>query len=661
MPDDTRSILRPMLCIVVLAVVTAMVASSGRDGGFLLDDIKHVLNNDSIRDLGDLGAIWSGTRRPLVNLTLAMDYARNALEPTGYHVTNIIIHTCAAIICFVLIRQSLRFVRFDARRTDVVACVTALVWAVHPLQTQSVTYIIQRGEALMGVFYLLAMLAFALSVRSKLTWIWWLLCALAIAAGVLSKAVIVTVPVAMFVYDRCIVGATVRESLRRRAPVYVGAVIALLLLIPLGVATGVLNPNHSGPATVGFAYKDVSPFTYLVTQSQVILHYLRLSVIPTPLIIDYGWFPATLASAWWSMLLVGLMVLGTCWLVVRRSPWGMVAAWFFIVLAPTSSFIPIRDIAFEHRMYLPLLSVCVLIVVGGDIVLRRCADRMKMPANGRISLATALVLIMVATLVAMTVDRNADYESPQALWASVVERNPDHVRAWVALGNASVLEDDPLTARSAFQHATTIPPDRARLEPDAPTYLNAWIGLATVLDGTGDVNGAIIAYQEEVRRDPNRIRSHARLGFLLEQIGDGALAIQHLKAASVGNPDDADSRMRLARLYEARGRDDEAYAMYTEVILLAPRAAEAFGRMAAIDIRKGRFSQAEQLLLEANRRTPGIVELEFTLGVLYDSAGMVDAAAEAYRRALAIDPNYARASDRLRALEGALPAGSDGP
>jgi hypothetical protein len=168
---------------------------------------------------------------------------------------------------------------------------------------------------------------------------------------------------------------------------------------------------------------------YLLTQAEVIVHYLRLAIVPYPLCLDYQWPLASgLAAVWWQTVLVGLLVLITAVGVVRRRPGAFLGVWFFGLLAPTSSFMPFVDAAFEHRMYLPLAAVVAAVVLGGGAGLRAVVQR---GGNPRIAWMVGGVAVFAAwlTLTGLTLARNRDYCDPVELWRGVVRSRPGNLRA----------------------------------------------------------------------------------------------------------------------------------------------------------------------------------------------------------------------------------------
>src|SRR5262249_10459492 len=252
-------------------------------------------------------------------------------------------------------------------------------------------YIIQRAESLMGLFYLLtlycAIRGFASSNRG-----WWFVVSIgACALGMATKEVMVTAPIMVALYDRMFVSSSFLDMLRRRYGLYAG-LAASWLIIPVLLATSRVSES-TGPTT------GLTPSLYLATELGVVVHYLRLAVWPSPLVLDYTWrLPQTVGQVLPSAAGILALVAGSA-LAFRRFPlvafWG---AWFFVILAPTSSILPIADLAFEHRMYLPLAAVVVLVVVGAHEAIGLLIARLGAPNGLRRGVEIGLALVVVTLL-----------------------------------------------------------------------------------------------------------------------------------------------------------------------------------------------------------------------------------------------------------------------
>ncbi len=404
----------PLAGAVIAFAVWAVYANSF-SAPFVFDDLMAITQNPTIRHLDRLGDVLSSplfatgaTGRPMVSLSLAINYALGGYEVRGYHITNTLIHTLAALVLFGIVRRTLLRPGLSERfgiAALPLAFAVALLWAVHPLLTESVTFVIQRSESLMGLFYLLTLYGFIRSVESPVPRRWEIFTVMVCLLGMATKEVMVSAPLVVLLYDRCFATGSFRAAWRARWKMYTGLAATWLLLAYL-----VVGSHQRGGSFQG----GVSSWDYLLTQCQAIVMYLKLAVWPSPLVVDYGMtIVHRLADVWLQALLLVLLAVGTVVALRRRQAAGFLGFCFFAILAPSSSVVPlITQTMAEHRMYLPLASVIALVVLGAYRWL------------GKYSLPLWLVLVVVAGVV--TIARNRDYESNLKLWTVTVAAVPDN-------------------------------------------------------------------------------------------------------------------------------------------------------------------------------------------------------------------------------------------
>jgi protein O-mannosyl-transferase len=319
--------------LLVLAVLLAY--GNSLEAPFLFDDRAAILDNPSIRELGSLGAILSPpadgravSGRPLVNLSFALNYAWSGTKPWSYHVFNLTVHALAGLLLFGIVRRTLMSrIRTAVLATDrsgssvgdtlVLSFLVALIWVLHPLQTESVTCIVQRTESLCGLFFLLTLYGFirgwelqaesshdqeAPKLRATF---WYGLSVLACLLGMGTKEVMVTAPVMVWLYDRTFVTGGFMEPLRRRRGYYLALGGTWVLLAWLMIKGGGTRGSAAGFGV------GVSSWSYAMKQCEALVLYLKLSLWPHPLVVDYGTaVPSSLAEVWWQAgVVVALLVL----------------------------------------------------------------------------------------------------------------------------------------------------------------------------------------------------------------------------------------------------------------------------------------------------------------------------------------------------------------
>src|SRR5213593_4902772 len=372
-PDSSRAGVFVAAALLTAAALAAW-ANSFR-GPFILDDLPAIVENATIRTLA-LPIVLTPPRsgqpaggRPLVNFSFALNWAVGGADVRGYHVLNLAIHVLAALALFGVARRTLRSrplaAKFAADATPLAFAMAAL-WMLHPLQTESVTYIAQRAESLAGLCLLLTLYASIRGAESPTPTRWHALAVVTCLLGVATKEVMYAAPLLVLLHDRTFFAGTFREALRRRPWFYAGLAATWLLLGWLVEQTG----NRG--ATAGFDL-GITPWRYLLTQCAAIVHYLRLAFWPAPLVLDYGVATTnSLAEVWTQAGLLFVLFGATLIALAWRPPWGFLGAWFFLLLAPTSSVLPLAtQTVAEHRMYLSLAAIIAAIVVGVWHVLGR--------------------------------------------------------------------------------------------------------------------------------------------------------------------------------------------------------------------------------------------------------------------------------------------------
>ncbi len=367
-------------CLIVLTTIAAF--SNIFDCPFVFDSKYAIIKNTTIQQLWPIWVPLSPpnqhgetvTGRPMLNLSLAVNYAISGFDTWSYQAMNLAIHATAALLLFGILRRTmllpLQKSRWGAAAVPL-AFAVALLWAIHPLQTESVTYTVQRAESLVGLFYFLTLYCFIRGAESSKRRLWHIRSALACLLGMASKEVMVSAPLVVLLYDRTFLSVSFREAWRRRRGYYLALGGTWLLLAALVAAAG----NRGGSAGLN---SGVPWWPYLCTQFGAIVHYLRLCAWPYPLVMDYGPVLAKQASEIVPyavvLALLGLATLAALW---RWPKIGFLGAWFFLILAPTSSVVPVatQTIA-EHRMYLPLAAVLTAVALaayslGQFLTLRR--------------------------------------------------------------------------------------------------------------------------------------------------------------------------------------------------------------------------------------------------------------------------------------------------
>jgi tetratricopeptide (TPR) repeat protein len=605
---------------------------------FLFDDHSSIEHNPTIRHWWPIRKALSPSPtslvggRPTVNLSLALNYALGGTGAWGYHAFNLAVHVLAGLTLYGIVRRTLvqpgLRERFGAS-AEWVAPAVALIWTVHPLQTEAVTYISQRCESLMGLFYLLTLYAFIRGTESRRSAGWFIVSVAVCFLGMASKEVMATAPVMVLLYDRTFVSGTFREAWTRHHRLYLGLTSSWLLLGWL--MAGLHNPG------VGYG-SESTWWGYALMECRAVVHYLRLALWPHPLIFDYGVYVPTrhLAAMVPYALILALLATGVLFELKQHPAIGFVGAWFFVILAPTSSVMPIGGSPMaEHRMYLPLAAVVTLTVVGAGAFGKRRLNRPQGVLLGCVAGGSVAVLFTV-----LTIHRNQDYGSEMTIWKDTVEKRPDNPRAQSNLGTVLLQAGKVPEAIGHLVQALRIQPD----------YADAHYNLGLALVQLGKVPEAIGQYDQALRINPDYADAHNDLGIALERMGKTTEAITQYEQALRIRPDFADAHDNLGIALTRLGRVPEAIDHWEQALRINPNDADTHYNLALALMGQGRLPEAIDQYDQALRIQPGYVEAHFNLGLALEKLGRTPEAIEQYQQALKLRPDFGPAKEALTQL-----------
>ncbi|MFH2099170.1 MAG: tetratricopeptide repeat protein [Pseudomonadota bacterium] len=551
--------------VLILAVMGAFANSLS--GPFVYDDLPGIVENPSLSPDGAFLNLWKDVphgvaTRPVIQLSLAVNHALGGLDPFGYHLFNLAVHVLASLLLFGVLLATFSGPRLSGTfgpRAPALAFFIALLWAVHPLQTESVTYVIQRCESLMGMFLLLALYLSIRGFRSSrpLGWHVPAVFAFFLAAG--SKEVAAAGPLVILAYDHVFERRGLRRCLSRSPVLYAGLALGLAAMGTWYVLAG--KPVTDVRAVVTYSRTD-----YLWTQARVVLHYLGQSLWPANLSFSQYWVPRGFLGSLPAVAAAAALFATSAWgALFRRSPAGFAGLAFFLILAPSSSFAPLICLAAEHRMYLPLAAPVALVVAGGywgGTALSRlpALSRPGVRATGRWG-GVLLLCVLALVLGLLTRERNRVYQSETALWRDTAEKTPGNPLALYNLGTCLLAEGDEARAEEAFRMAIAVGPGMAG--------------------------------------------PHYNLANLLAQSGRLAEARDEYQKVLVINPENPMARMNLGNTLLLQGEPQKAEGQYRRVTEISPGDPRAWRNLGLVQARLGKGREAAQSLSRALDLDPG--------------------------------------------------------
>jgi tetratricopeptide (TPR) repeat protein len=580
----------------LLLVATTVAYLPALDGAFVIDDVS-IISDPLVAAPGRANAVaWLRSARPVLTATYALDHARFGLETRGWHATNLLVHLAAILLAWRLARRLLA--RAGLERPEGAALAAAALFALHPLQTEAVAYVTQRAESLASACFLAGLLLLLARDEGGARRGWLLAGAVAIqAAGLLVKPIVATLPAAWLLAAAVLPTAdeTGRPPWRR----IVGRLPAALPLFALSAASAAWGLYQAaGSNHAGFDMPDLPAGRYFATQLRVVPTYLRLLAWPAGQCADWYFTVSdglldrgSLAGG----LFLGALLGGALWLSTRHARLGgdgpAVARlagfgipFFLLVLAPSSSFVPLRDPLAEHRVYLASLGLFVVVATAVSVALRRAA-----PARAARAGAAIAVVALVA-LGAATARRSVVWSGTLALYQDAAEKAPEKARVHLSLGQALAMAERYEEALAHFRRARSLATDRT-LAPGAAlqNVVFALLMLDRLDEARGEVQGALrqdprdaalLALLADVEysalRDaeaeaaavaalaiePFNVMALKYLGMARARAGDLAGAADALRAAEANDPLEPQVLQQLGRVEERLGNRDAACRAY---------------------------------------------------------------------------------------------------
>ncbi len=655
----------PWFAFILIGLSVLVIYSNIYNSPFVFDDVPSIAGNKTIRTLPNYLSLCKLLEpRAIVDFTFALNYRFGKLNVCGYHLVNVLIHTLNGLLVYLLVLTILKrfpesFSLADPSIFDppyfsirTISLFAALIFVVHPIQTQAVTYTVQRYASMAAMFYMASVL-FYLKARiiqqnakrlkrieleqdgTTHTFKLSSLYVLAILCGMLaflSKQNTASLPLAILLVEFLLIDRTWQQW-KRKLP-WFALSFALWILFILYIS-GLFSGGFAGRELledVSGLMKEtetVGRWQYLCTQFNVLAIYIKLLFLPIKQNLDYlypfksGFFDAYTPFAF--LFLTGLLALGA-WQIKKRAVIALAIFWFFITLAVESSIIPIKDALYEHRLYLPMFGFALVVAyLLFDLLIKKRFW------------AIIVYVFIILSLGAGTYHRNSIWQDSISLWSDVVSKSPHNPRAHHNLGFALAEQGRTEDAIKHYLQALQIKPDA-----EIPHYN---IGLA--LDKLGHTKGAIKHYLEALRIKPDYTEAHNSLGNALLKQGKVGEATGRFKEALRLNPELSEAYNSLGTALTRTGKIDEAIVHFRKALQIDPGLAETHVNLGGVLFSMGRIDEAVVHLRKALKINPDIAEAHINLGVALANTGKIEDAVTHFRKALQLDPDNAEALDNL--------------
>jgi tetratricopeptide (TPR) repeat protein len=568
-------------CLFIL--VSALLVYSGSfHNSFQYDDFHVIVKNPFIKDAGDVWRVFvdphlgsgiiqeTSGYRPLLLASFILNYSLGGLHVFGYHLFNVLLHGLCAVLVFyltlILLQISYGLQTRPLRDDRWVAFFAGLIFALHPVQTESVTYITGRSSLMMAFFFLLAIWGY---VKFRLTGktLHIFLSSFSYACGLLVKETVITLPIILIVFNFLYPLET--RWKKRLFSLLPHLFISVLYLIIRIYLLGSLE----------YAGKPIRPlYEQLLTQSRAWVQALGTLVLPLNLNVDYD-FQISRSILQGPVLFSIFLLAATAvivWVVSRRNRLvGFFALWFALTLAPTNSLIPLQDVITDRWLYLPSFGYAGIMALAAQWIYQ-----VRVRASKRaVKLIFFFFLALIVELYGYaTVLRNFTWTSYWTLWEDAVEKSPHKYRPHLALGLA-------LTKVGRTEEAIAEIKKALQLNPKSG---EAYLNLGFIYQSQGKQQEAIQAYQEAEAFSPRvAVEAHNNLAAAYLQLGLREQAIKESRLALAARPFNGRTYYNLGNIYEQDGDIDKAISCMEKAAKLEPEFIPVYQALARLYKKKG--------------------------------------------------------------------------
>jgi tetratricopeptide (TPR) repeat protein len=628
--------------VAAILLLTIVVYANSINNDFTnWDDPALVIENRAIRSLSleNILHIFTPhpglTYQPVRLLSYAIDYHFWRLNPVGYHIGNTLLHSLSSIILYLLLLNVLNKISDSSYREsgNNIALLAALLFVVHPVNVESVSWISSRKYGLVAFFTFLSFYLYVKSGnRDKHYILQYLLSILTYILALLSSPFGVVLPGLIILYEFCRnYEINSVYNLKHRLYYYIPYILITIIHFIFLFSVVFAGPNS--------AVKKHSAEKYiytLFTMLRVLCDYIKNIFFPFWLNnryidrISLSFFEYKVIISLVILIFIAIILLKH--LKSRKTIVVFCVGWFFISLLPVSNIVPISTKMADRYLYLPAIGILLLFSVGLHKLAENCFSG---KFRGIIVWSVAIPLVFIFSY--LSIQRNKVWANSQTLWEDSLKKAPQNHLAHLNLGEAMYKDGRLDEAIKHYFHAT-------RLKPD---YADAYNNLATALAEQGKFKEALDHYEEALRIKPHNAGIHNNLASFLAQQGKVDQAIAHFSRAFEIRPDFAEVYSNLGNVFRQQGNMDKAIAHYSKALEIKPHHAEAHNNLGVLLAKQGRLKEATIHYSEALRLNPDSAEANNNLAVALVELGEIDAALPHYAKALDLQPDYTEAYSNL--------------
>ncbi|MEN8264842.1 MAG: tetratricopeptide repeat protein [Nitrospirota bacterium] len=649
----------PYLAFIVIALVSIAAYSNSFNVPFHFDDRNNIVENPFIKNLSPSNIENFPGNRFVGFFTFTLNHHLHGLNVTGYHAVNLLIHIINAILIYSLVMITFKTPKLETsalrEKSGYIALFSGLLFASHPLQTQAVTYIVQRFASLATLFYLLSLVMYIKArqtteevgdkeqetgVFSGKHLFFYSLSVVSAVLAMKTKEIAFTLPIMISLYEFFFFKGKIRRRILYLTPLLLTMFIIPLTLLdiskPVGAVIGDVSEKTMLPTLL-------SREEYLLTEFRVIVTYLRLLFLPINQHVDYhypvssSFFSADVFLSFVFLLIIAGSGIYIFWRFRNTAPDTRLITfgvfWFFITLSVESSIIPITDVIFEHRVYLPSAWFFIAICTISFMISYKIQNRKK----GFEIFHVCVLSIVVLVLATATFARNKVWENELTLWENVTRKSPDNARGHYNLGTA--YKGEGRIQDAVKQYEITIGLD--------PEYAAAYNNLGNIYRDKGHLDKAIELYRAAIISYPQYSKAYNNLGAAYGLKDSLQKAEEYYLIALKYDPDFAEAYNNLGSIYKSRGQLNDAIIYFKRAIELHPSFTKAYNNLGNIYKSQGSIDEAIKLYDEAIRLDPLNITAINNIGMAYFDKGNIETAISYFKDAIIIDPTNADAHYNL--------------